>query len=85
MASDRASVMVYVVRGENDDDAWYIEFTFKVEEWQISKLTGVDRAHIDGLLRADVVFDCPPPWHGEKPMGAIGVALDRAHRSMAIE
>jgi len=71
--ADRASLMVYIVRGGDDDEAWYVEYTFKADEWAISKLAGVDRRRLEQLAADQSRLDCP--WRGEIPLGRIGASL----------
>lgn len=74
MKGDRASLMVYIVRGEGDDEAWYVEYTFKEDDWVISKLVGVDRHRLEQMMEADQ-SQLDSPWHGERPLGEIGASL----------
>lgn len=66
--NDRASLMVYVVRGIDDDEAWYVEYTKRSDEWRVSKLIGVDRSRLDSLVatRDQSVLPWPGPASGTK-------------------
>lgn len=66
--NDRASLLVYLVRGLGDDEAWYIEYTKRSEQWKISKLIGVDRNRFEGLAlsRGKSVLPWPCPASGTR-------------------
>jgi hypothetical protein len=44
--------MVYSVRGEGDEEAWYIEYAYRERAWEISKLAGVARQRVEQLVKS---------------------------------
>lgn len=48
--NDRSSLLVYLIRGPEDDEAWYLEHVRTNDAWKLSTCIGVDRQRFRSMV-----------------------------------